>query len=168
MEKLNDKKFYNFIGLFLASGWLIISMTGMFLFIIGNIYIKSILIIALIFQYFFAKKNLLIEKLFVALKPHNYIKSMKIIYEGEKPKNIKSMYCFHPHGFLCLSGIFAHSIDEEIRKYPILASRGALLCPFGGIFLTLYGLLPVDPKNIKKLMNNNQVNFFLNIFNSLI
>jgi len=97
------------IGLLSYTGWIV----GSFFFIFGSSFTRSILLILLVYQYFFAKRSILYMEFLRWLTPFRYFDKYELVIE-EPLKEGKSLFCYHPHGIagfgMSMSAAFSNII----------------------------------------------------------
>ncbi len=139
------------IGLLSYTGWIV----GSFFFIFGSSFTRSILLILLVYQYFFAKRSILYMEFLRWLTPFRYFDKYELVIE-EPLKEGKSLFCYHPHGIagfgMSMSAAFSNIIYDSFS----CVSRGMILIPFSGIFARWMGLVGVDNKNFKEFMKEGK------------
>ena len=85
------------------------------------------------------------------------LKSTQIIYEEEITSEKRCLFGFHPHGILASAIPVFMNYPTGPFKYCVgLSSNAMLLIPFVGFLLRWWGIEPVDPKNMKKLMRSGK------------
>jgi len=140
------------IGLFAFTAW----MFTFFFLLTGSMYVRSILLVLLIYQYFFARKSELYRKFLRLLRPFDYFDKAELIIEDGDIQPTKSLICHHPHGILGYGFSLSVALNDNLYKTFHCGSRGMLNLPISGIFAKWLGLVGVDKKNFKEVMRKGK------------
>jgi len=152
----------SFIGMSIGiSCYILCLITPVLLIYCGTI-CRTIVILILIYQYFFAGKNETFRRFFKWLKPYNYFNSTNIILEEEL--NVSNcLFAFHPHGVATMGFAFSSLLNETLNDCILCASRVLMILPLSGLFATWLGLKGVNQKNFINYMKEG-----IHLFNYLI
>jgi hypothetical protein len=151
----NFPKIFPFIGM--SIGLLIYFSTFMtvFFLITGSILVRSILILILIYQFFFAKRSENYRRFLKFLRPWEIFNSYKLLIEEElKPDH--SLFSFHPHGIMGFGVLICGAFNNILYDCVFCGSRALLYLPIGGIIARWMGVCGVNNKNFKELMNKGK------------
>jgi hypothetical protein len=147
----NKSKIKPIISLIMLLLTLISCPLGLILLFTGSITTKIFLIICLIYQFFFCKKQHWFVLFIRKINPTLYFKSYGSIID--KRDNIevasvlsdsKSLFCFSPHGVIGISFMMEAVMNEYIYCSSVCSSRGIIYTPFTGIFAQWFGFESVD------------------------
>lgn len=147
--------FRSLLGIYIALGSFFAWMIAIVLFYFGSNLTKSIILLLLGYQFFFAKKNELYIRFLKSLRPYDYFDRAELIVE-EPLKESKSLFCYHPHGILGFGFTMSAAFNDIIYNSLHCASRGMLILPISGIFTRWIGIVGVDNKNFQDYMKNGK------------
>jgi hypothetical protein len=136
------------------------SFLTIFFLITGSFFVRSILILLLIYQFTFAKKSENYRKFLKYMRPWEIFNSYTVHAEEElAPKN--SLFSFHPHGILSFGTSMSASKNEILYNSAFCGSRAMLNMPLSGIVARWLGVNGVNNKNFKDLMNQSKNIIFI-------
>jgi hypothetical protein len=144
------------LGVLVYTAWMI----AIPLFIFGNFYIRSIILMILVFQYFFAKNNETYKLFLRSLKPWLYFKSYKLHFE-EEPKNTNSLFAFHPHGVMAVGVTQVMAYSDFFYNTHLCVSRALTNIPVSGLYARIMGVEGVDNKTFQRIMKTGENISFL-------
>lgn len=127
----------------------------LFFLITGSLLVRTILILLLVYQYFFAKKSENYRKFLLFMRPWEIFKSYTVYCE-EQLKNEKSLFSFHPHGVLGFGPSMSGALNEVLYNSTFCGSRAMRNLPISGLAARWMGVFGVDNKNFKDLMSKNK------------
>jgi hypothetical protein len=138
-------------GLLTYSAW----MFTIFFLITGSSFVRTVLVLLLIFQFCFAKRSEVWRRFLMKLRAWDYFKSFDVHVE-EELKNHHSLFAFHPHGIMGFGCAMAPSRNEVLYDSIFCGSRALINLPISGIFARLMGVCGVDNKSFKELMKKGK------------
>ena len=121
--------------------------------LLGGPILKTLLVVALLYQYTFLTEWEGYRKFINWLGPYHFFKEDGLVLE-EEITDQKNMFCFHPHGILVMSLPFSCLRHPVLFKSKMLASRAIALAPLSGIMLKWLGGFEVSPKQFKQYLTN--------------
>ena len=147
----NQSKIKPIISLIILFATLISCPLGIILLYKGSIITKFILVLCLIYQFFFCRKQHWFVLFIRKINPTLYFKSYGSIIDkrdnAEEDLGIsdsKSLFCFSPHGVIGISFMMEAVMNENIYNSSVCSSRGIIYTPFTGIFAQWFGFESVD------------------------
>jgi hypothetical protein len=153
-EKLSSK-ILSVIGMCIGLLVFFASILTIFFLITGSIYVRSVLILLLVYQFLFAKKSENYRRFLKYMRPWEIFNSYTVHTEEDlAPKN--SLFCFHPHGILSFGPSMSGSKNEILYNSAFCGSRAMLNMPLSGIVARWMGVNGVNNKNFKDLMNQSR------------
>lgn len=121
----------------------------------GGPVLKTLLCIALVYQYLFLTDWEGYRRFINWLAPYHFFKEDDLILE-EQITEKKNMFCFHPHGILVMSLPFSCLRHPILFKAKMLASRGVSMAPLSGILLKWLGGYEISPKKFKQYLEDEE------------
>jgi len=147
----NASKIIPIIGMCMGLLVYFSSFMTVFVLITGSIFVRTILLILLIYQFLFAKRSEKYRQFLKFFRPWEIFKSYKLLIEEElKPDH--SLFSFHPHGIMGFGPSMCGAFNDILYNCVFCGSRALLNLPISGIFARWMGVCGVNNKNFKALM----------------
>lgn len=157
----NDLKkgFFNkiipIIGLFIGMMCYFASGVSILLLIVGSNLTRSIIVLLIIYQFFFCKKNETYRRFLKWTRAWDYFNSYTLIIE-EELKESNCLFSFHPHGVLGFGFTLSASQNKILYDSVYCGSRAMINMPISGIFARWIGVHGVNNTNFKELMQKGK------------
>lgn len=136
------------------------SVITIFFLLTGSLFIRTILVLLLIYQYCFAKKSETYRKFLKFFEPWEVFKSYTV-YTEEELKKEKSLFSFHPHGVLAFGTSMTGAKNEILYDACFCGSRAMMNLPLSGIIARWIGVVGVNNKNFKDIMKKGKNIIFM-------
>ena len=108
--------FFAFISIYFMSPFI-----GGYIFYLGGLTTRAIIIGILIYQYFFAREWSFYKKGAIFLRGMDYFTDSGLILEEKPLKDKNSMVCYHPHGMMSYGLTFAkYHYNDVFGKFHLL------------------------------------------------
>jgi len=153
--QLSSQKFTSTIGMAIGIGVYFAWFFTIFFLIIGSILTRTILVLLLIYQFCFAKKNESYRRFLAYMKPWEYFKSYNVYTEVDLTPN-NSIFSFHPHGVLGYGAAMSGALNNILYDAYFCGSRAMVRMPISGIIARWMGVQGVDQKNFKDLLKKGK------------
>jgi len=159
VEKVKKKRFIPTIGM--AIGLMVYFAWGLTIFflITGSTITRTVLVLLLIYQFCFAKKNESYLNFLRYMKPWEYFNSYTVHLEEELSPD-HSLFSFHPHGVLGFGAAMSPAIHDILWDSVFCGSRAMINLPISGIFARWMGVQGVNNKNFKEFLKKRKKYYF--------